>query len=511
MTILIQNLAKFIETNQETLHFILDLIPLPIFIKNRDGQYLTCNTAFESTFGFTRNEMIGKTGYDLWTEPEASFILQKEKALFEEPGVINYEAEITTRQGELRFVQFQKTTFTDSKGNVAGLLAVLFDLTEKKAIKTKLVESESKYRLIAEHVSDVIWVANLKNNSFTYVSPSIFELSGYTAEEVMQLKMDDLLTSDSVQKMIRQLPKRLEDQKIGSEYYIDELQQPCKNGEVIWIEISSRFRLNDQKEIEVIGVARNIDQRKKMEQFLIENEQRLRELNETKNKMFSIISHDLRSPLTSLMSFFKLLEKQDCDKDNPEYQQFVSAGQEISKRTYGLLENLLNWSRSQLNAVSINKTHFNIQELIFENIELYQTQISAKEIHINVKLNSTQPVLADLDMIKTVLRNLIHNAIKFTPQKGEITITTQQLEAVMQVTVEDTGIGIAADRLSHLFNFSSSKSTIGTDGEKGTGLGLSLAYDFVIKNEGQMWVESEPEKGSQFHFTLPISETTISS
>ncbi len=225
-------------------------------------------------------------------------------------------------------------------------------------------------------------------------------------------------------------------------------------------------------------------------------------LNTVKDRFFSIISHDLRNNLTSMKLYFDLIS-------NPAYSPGDT--KDITKQIAGsventidLLENLLVWASSQIKGIPINITRINMDEVIEQNIKLVIANAAQKNIAMHYPNIEPVFVLADKDMINLVVRNLLSNAIKFTADSGEIHIdlATATNEAI--VSIRDNGVGIGKDNLSKLFDQHAHPSTKGTANEKGTGLGLMLCKDFIEKNNGRIWVESEKDKGSVFNFSVPL-------
>lgn len=231
----------------------------------------------------------------------------------------------------------------------------------------------------------------------------------------------------------------------------------------------------------------------------------LRIANATKDKFFSIIAHDLRSPFNSLMGFSDLLEQRYSEYKDEERIKIISILSKTSKNTFYLLDNLLTWSRSQLGHIKIKKEILNLYELIVESIAVYQSSASLKNITIVVDVDNDIKVFTDLATIKIVIGNLVNNAIKFTPQEGEIRITSNEKNQFVEVCIHDNGIGMSKETVDKLFRIEESYTTQGTNKEKGTGLGLILCKEFVEKNGGEIWAESEEGKGSCFKFKISKS------
>lgn len=233
-----------------------------------------------------------------------------------------------------------------------------------------------------------------------------------------------------------------------------------------------------------------------------EQKEKLNQLNTVKDRFFSIISHDLRNNLTTMKLYFDLVSNKDfVPMDTSEITKQISGSVE---NTIDLLENLLVWASAQIKGIPIHIQKLNIHSLSQQNINLLSSLAHQKNITLtnNVAENST--AFADIDMINLVLRNLISNAIKFTPEQGEITITAKVLNNECEVAVADNGIGISDENLQRLFNQHEHPTTKGTANEKGTGLGLMLCKDFIERNGGKIWAESKKEVGTVFYFTLPL-------
>ncbi|HEX2395490.1 MAG TPA: MASE3 domain-containing protein [Bacteroidales bacterium] len=223
----------------------------------------------------------------------------------------------------------------------------------------------------------------------------------------------------------------------------------------------------------------------------------------TKNRFFSILSHDLRNPFTVLLGFTEYLLDNDKNIKEEERKNIIKMIYETADETYRLLENLLSWSRTQTNTISYNPVVFDIGGILNESSELISRQAALKEITL-IKDYSPASVIADIDMIKTVIRNLLSNAVKFTHKSGTVKIKTRKEENFLAIEIIDTGIGIPGEKLESLFHTDINHSTKGTADEPGTGLGLMLSAEFIKINKGQFYIESEVNKGSTFTFTLPL-------
>jgi signal transduction histidine kinase len=221
----------------------------------------------------------------------------------------------------------------------------------------------------------------------------------------------------------------------------------------------------------------------------------------TKNKFFSIISHDLRNPLSILVGFTELLLSNHKKYSEEEKLKMYQTIHNSSEKTYKLLDNLLSWARTQTNNIPINPVKFDMKAVIDESISIVNPGL--KEIEIHKDYDSIM-VYADIDMVHTIVRNLLSNAVKYTRRGGKITVWGRYEDNFVNVSVIDNGVGIPAQKLPVLFQIDKAFSTKGTEKESGTGLGLILCAEFAAQNKGAISVESEEGKGSKFTVTLPV-------
>ncbi|MFA6924247.1 MAG: tetratricopeptide repeat-containing sensor histidine kinase [Bacteroidales bacterium] len=244
---------------------------------------------------------------------------------------------------------------------------------------------------------------------------------------------------------------------------------------------------------------------KELNEKLLESEENLREINERKDKFFSIISHDLRNPFASIVSFARIMRR-DLDKmKKEEILELTEQLNKVAHRINNLLENLLLWSKMQTNRLEFKPEEIKLSRIVNSSIELLGQSAKNKNINLTFKAYDNITVYADYYMVDTVLRNLISNAIKFTHSGGFIKIITERKNDDVLISVEDNGIGIKKSSIENLFEIGH-HSDYGTEDEKGSGLGLILCKEFVLRNKGKIWVESEENKGSSFKFTLPLNK-----
>ncbi|GAB4514846.1 MAG: hypothetical protein Tsb004_23310 [Allomuricauda sp.] len=232
-----------------------------------------------------------------------------------------------------------------------------------------------------------------------------------------------------------------------------------------------------------------------------QREAQLHEINKTNTKLFSIIGHDLRGPIGGLQSMLKLFT--DGEISTKEFVSFIPKLKTDVDNISFTLNNLLSWGMNQLNGVVTKPKRVSLSNLVNTNIQLLSEIANSKSIKIINQLPENPRIWADSHQMDIVVRNILSNAIKFTPENGLITITAVEKAGMWQVSIRDTGIGMTAEMQRSIFKDSSNITTYGTNNEKGTGLGLSLCKEMVLKNNGEIWVDSVPRKGTTFYFTVP--------
>ncbi len=231
----------------------------------------------------------------------------------------------------------------------------------------------------------------------------------------------------------------------------------------------------------------------------------LAELNLTKDKFFSIISHDLRNPLSTFKDGLKILMTDSDSIEKEDREEIINTLRKNADTTFELLENLLSWSRLQMGKFPFQPEKFIVNGLLSFNISLLESQAKRKQIFLKYVIDDVYQVYADKNMVSSVFRNILSNAIKFTPIGGKINIDIYKGVKKLKITITDNGVGMNDEVLSSLFKIDSAGSKEGTKGEKGTGLGLILCKEFVELNSGEIKVQSQPSKGSTFSFTIPIA------
>lgn len=368
------------------------------------------------------------------------------------------------------------------------------------AAEKALADSEENFRSIMENSADAIFITN-KTGNYIYSNKAATDILGYSSEEIRLKTIADISPPDKIEEYFEVFKQVLE----GGNKVLTEIELLKKDGKYISTDLNVVL-LPDGR---VYGSCRDITARKNTEAALRENEKQLIKLNADKDIFISILGHDLKSPFNTLLGLSDALIGDLKNLSISEIEEHLKLIYKTAWNTYNLLENLLNWTRTQSGKIPFSPKYYSFGEVCRNNVELLKAGANAKGITIDYDYPVNLKVNADIDMLNTIIRNLVSNAIKFTNRDGVINITAVESDTDVTISVSDNGVGIEPDNLSKLFDISQTLSTTGTEEESGTGLGLLLCREFVEKHGGKIWVESESFKGSTFSFNLPLNNKRL--
>lgn len=256
----------------------------------------------------------------------------------------------------------------------------------------------------------------------------------------------------------------------------------------------------------ILTVLRSVKERLEAEKKIEEMNKKLAELNSTKDKLFSIISHDLKNQFNVLLAFSEILHQENDTLPAEERAYFIDQIESVSRTSYGLLSNLLNWARSQTGNLTVHKEVLLIDNLIKGILKELNGMILSKELSVKSKGDTSIQVYADSEMLKSVIRNLLTNAVKFSFRGGEIEITVSGIAGVAEFCIRDHGVGMSPEQAAKIFE-TGTISTSGTENESGTGLGLTLCREFVEKLGGTIRCESAPGEGTSMFFSMEVPQS----
>lgn len=462
------------------------------------GKWERVNRSLCQMLGYTEDEMKTLSIQDL-THPED---LIESQSILEDLAVgkieeVKYEKRYVHKNGSPIWVVIAATMLYDSAGKALHYVSQIEDITKRKEIENDLVLSEKKYRTIFENVQDVFYQTD-QEGIVTEISPSIAQHSGYDRTEIIGKAVGVFYYYPQDRERI------IEQLRINGAVIDFEVRLKTKEEELRYASVNAKLIIENGLITGTEGSMRDVTRRKFQENALQALNTELTASNEQKNKLFSIIGHDLRNPISGSLQLLNLTLDDFESSSADEVHMYLSMMKTELSNANILLEDLLTWAKSQFNAVSFNPIEIeNLGGLIDKCIQTVSPMAVKKKISIDTHLKGELLLHADVGMLETIIRNLLSNAVKFTGTGGSIGIKAVGNDNGVLFSVKDDGSGIPKDKIKELFNKNSNYTTLGTSGEKGTGLGLSLCNDFVLKHGGALWVESEEGKGTTFYFTIP--------
>jgi PAS domain S-box-containing protein len=361
-----------------------------------------------------------------------------------------------------------------------------------------LRESEEHFYSIFYNNSAAICIIE-PDTTISMVNSEYCKISGYSKEEVIGMSWTQQIPPEDLERLKEFSRRRQIDPNDAPDKY--EFTFYKKNGEIRHALMSVAILKNKK----IIASFSDITERIHAENALKENEKRLHQLNIDKDLFISILGHDLRSPFNNLLGSSEALIEDLRKLNIDEIENHINNINKTARNTFNLLEDLLRWGRVQQGRIPFKPQNLNVADICNDILKTLNPNAKAKNIAINYAAADQITVYADTDMLKTVLRNLVSNAIKFTNNSGKINISATLSDSNVIISVSDNGIGIPTENIAKLFDISQVLTTRGTSGETGTGLGVLLCKEFVEKHGGKIWVESEVGKGSRFSFTIPYN------
>ncbi len=483
-----------IRQQAEFLQLLIDAMPYPVFYKDRQGRYISCNTTFEQFYGLPRERIAGKTVYEIAPKELADVYSQADKALFNNPEVQNYEASVKTAEGKGRDVIFHKATFKGEDGNIAGLVGTIIDITERKRIEKALSESEERYRKLVELSPDSIFIHT--EGKFVFLNTSAATLLGAKRPEDLY----GMVALDFVHPGQRDaIGKRIENAQSGGDNPRIEEQLVRLDGEIVSVEMESVY-FNYQGKNSVLSIARDISEQKKMQDEFIKA-QKLESLG----VLAGGIAHDFNNLLTGILGNISLA-RQQLDASNCIGARLESC-EKAAVRASELTRQLLTFARGG----EPIKALVNPGPLIEENAAFV---LRGSKVRCEVVLaDDLWSIDADAGQISQVLHNMLINSIQAMPEGGVIRLMAQNevLETAntanlpagdyLNIQIEDHGGGISSENISRIFDpYFTTKS-------EGSGLGLASVYSIIHRHGGSIEVTSTVGQGSIFIIHLPaVSE-----
>lgn len=507
-----------------------------IYFKDRESKFIRINRAHAHSFGLPDPDFAaGKSDFDFFTEQAANKAFEDEQNIIRTGQSVFKEEKLTRKDNSDAWFSVKKMPLQDKTGNIIGTFGISRDITE---LKRRELEShvlfeitqgittsdnlEELLKLMHNSLGKVIYAENCfvalhdyKTGLFSFPYfvdqfdsvPQPQSMGKSCTAYVFRTIKPFLFRQEEYEKLL----KKNEVELVGSaspSWIGIPLQTPSKVIGVLVLqhyEIENVYTESDLRFLISVGsqIALSIE-RKQAEEEIKQKNELLLGINAEKDKFFSILAHDLRGPLSAFVAATQILTEEIQTMDIEDIREITVSMKTSATNIYNLLENLLEWSRIKRGTINFNPEKFLLFAKIDDCVKMILEQAKKKNITIGFSIPDNMEVYADSHMFDTVVRNLVSNAIKFTPNGGNIIISAFELhDNNIEIKIHDNGIGMKQDLISKLFIVNEKTSRSGTDGEPSTGLGLTLCKEFIEKHGGTINVESEEGSGSTFSFTIP--------
>lgn len=509
---------KKLRETEQMLFKILESGNIISLILNIDGTIRYCNSYFLNISGYKFSEIVGKNWFEIFVPQHLrdENIHLFNKLVTKHGYVIENQGKIITKYNNEMIISWFNISLLSEKNEITGIASIGVNITESKIYELKIIEQNREYEAINEELSQTIdelnkakqkterseqklsailnsipdlifhfdregfFISFLQENKMLY--KPIDDFIGKNVQDVMEVK----LSTNTKLRIIEAL-------EVGeSEMDYDLLI----NGKVYYY-YAKFSKLNEN---EVIAIIRDIT-------LLKEQEVKLQQSNNAKDRFISILAHDLINSFNSFIGFSDLLYNNLNTYDAKSVEKFIGIINQSAHQSFSLLEEILLWARANSNKFPFEPISFNFIETVEDVLDNFSQSVKNKNITVTVTSQNCKMIFADINMFKTIIRNLFSNAIKYTPNAGRIDIYLQEGELFNVISVSDSGIGMTNEQLERLFDISQKQSTPGLEGQEGTGLGLLICKEFVERHKGKIWAESKLDCGSSFIFTLPNNIT----
>lgn len=470
------------EVEQQSLLSALQSIPDVIWSASAvENRLLYVSPACEKMFGYTAEEIL--ENQNLWNDIVAEDDRSKRKVAFKQLTDQNITIEtiykVKTRLGELKWVKDTLIPVLDDIDQLIRVDGIIRDITDT-------IETEHKFKKIFNLSSNLMFFIDVKNGDFIFenVNHKFRDLLKLNSSDITSHKLEEFENNSFINSILVNC-KICRDENREVRF---EVTHSNNNQNRVFLISLSPFYNSRASIFKIIGTGEDITDLKN-------TENRLQKLNEDKNRLLSIVSHDLKAPFNTMLGFIELLST-GIDLEENEKSEYLKFLYESSKRQIELINDLLDWSKVESGLLEFNPKYHSLKKIIEKILASYKGQAFQKKIEFEFNFDKDLQIFFDKNYSKVLLSNLISNAIKFSHKESKIIISAKTEGKFTRISIQDFGIGISERYLQNLFNAKSNYSTRGTAGEKGTGIGLKLCYDILTNNHGELTIDSEPNKGT---------------
>jgi len=473
--------------------------PIYAYIKEvtpTESRVLLASENFREMVGIPGSEMVGKTMTELFPTEFAAKITADDWSVVSSGQMLELDEDLIGRN----FTTIKFPIKLKDRNLLAGYT---IDITERKRAETEQQKITERLSLACRAGGIGIWELDVVDNNLIW-DDQMFKLYGIMPDQftgTYETWRAGVLPND--------LPRSEEELQMalsGNKDFNTEFQVVWPDGTIHSIRALADVQKDSSgNAVGLIGTNYDITEIKQMESEIRHKNKELQKLNAEKDKFFSIIAHDLKSPFNSFLGLTQIMAEELPNLTMAQVQEIAVSMSKSATNLYRLLENLLQWSRMQQGSIPFNPEFLQLLQVVEECIEMIKEPAKNKGIEINYDIPGDLAVFADSNILQTVIRNMVTNAEKFTPKGGKISVSAKVLiDKSVEISIKDTGIGMSQSMVENLFRLDVPTNRKGTEGEPSSGLGLFLCYEFIKKHGGKIWVESEEGKGSEFKITLPV-------
>jgi len=503
---LYEQIEKQVKEKTSIITGLFNSMPDFIFLKDKNGIYITCNHTFSEYTGKSIEEIIGKTDYDFFPKEIADAYIENDRIMLEQKKPHINEEWIKHPDGRRILLETLKAPLYDDEGNLYGVLGVSRDITERRKLQEKLTQSKDFYLTLFEKFPALIWRAGV-DRKINYFNESWLQFTGRSIEQEMGNGWkEEIYPADRercISTYINSFKLRLP--------YRMEYRLRYNDGSYRWVFENGRpYYELDGEFAGYIGAVFDIEENKKAEYKIILAKEQAEAANKAKTEFLANMSHEIRTPMNGLMGFIQLLQETDI---NDEQRDFLEEASKSSESLLSIINGILDFSKIEAGKMTLENIDFNLRTIVEDVATLASSNIEQKDVEINILMCSNVPekLCGDSGKIKQVLNNLVSNSAKFT-NKGEINITVKLVSesgntVVIGFDIADTGIGILDEHKDKIFESFTQADSSTTREFGGTGLGLTISKRIIELMNGHIKVQSEINKGSTFSFTLELEKS----
>lgn len=488
-------LEEEIRESEAKYRFLFEHSPIGFFIYDTGAHITQCNSRFVEILQSSFDKLIG---LDMRRLKDKNILPPIEKALTGEESAFEGWYKATTSSASI-YATIKTTPLFDTNKKIIGGMGLVEDITEAKKNELEIMKSENHFRSIWENSFDGMRVID-NSGIIRSVNKAFCDIVKKTREELIGKHYTIVYEEKCRRDFAAKGEVNLNSKSIPVHY---EKQLHLWDNSHVWLEVINSFIEISENENYLLSIFRNIGERKIGEEKMKIYLEELKELNKSKDKFFSIVAHDLKSPFQGLLGLSEILIEDYSEMSDEQIVQYLKMIRMTTKDVYRLIENLLDWSRLQSGRMEYKTEKLNLYQICDGVFKLIRPTASKKNLQLHNSVPQSVSVYADMNMLNSVLQNLVSNSVKFTNDYGLITISSEEKNDLIKITIADTGTGMSEKDLSKLFKIDEHFSTKGTKDESGTGLGLLLCKELVEKHGGTIWAESKLGSGTKFHFTIP--------